>query len=434
MPIIATCACGKKFAAKDEHAGMRAKCPSCGQVLTIPAGGPAAEPPPAAPARPTPAARPTPVTRPTPAPAKKPVYEGRPLAHWLDAFKGDDAAARKQAVDVLGRVGAEATIETPTLVEHLQDANILVRHWAAVCLKQVGAGAKEAIEPLFKACLDEQPLIREKAAQALGAILPGASGRVAGLLAGLNDKKAEKREQAVEDFRREARTTGVSRCRFWMCSCGSVFEKEGLEDRLKQLAAGDAVAIDGARTCKKCGKHAALADVFAGQFDVPPKFWPQLEAKFGKPVQLAAEVVSGAARAAGGADREDDYGIAVGDGHALPESAIEPAHISGKLAFFAASDDTESYGVGDSSYHAPMPVKFEADVEREELDLTPGGKVPVTGKYRCTSCGKARLKPGKGGKTPPKPEAPTVKQFKEGKAFPACPNCDDMTEWELLKE
>ncbi|MBL8797211.1 MAG: hypothetical protein JNM56_25135 [Planctomycetia bacterium] len=37
MPITATCTCGKSVRVKDELAGKRARCPGCGQVLTIPA-------------------------------------------------------------------------------------------------------------------------------------------------------------------------------------------------------------------------------------------------------------------------------------------------------------------------------------------------------------------------------------------------------------
>jgi hypothetical protein len=37
MPIEFACQCGKSFRAADEHAGRRAKCSQCGEVLTIPA-------------------------------------------------------------------------------------------------------------------------------------------------------------------------------------------------------------------------------------------------------------------------------------------------------------------------------------------------------------------------------------------------------------
>ena len=49
--IRVTCRCGKILNAGDEHAGRQAKCPACGEVLTVPhpqaeAGQP--QPPPAA--------------------------------------------------------------------------------------------------------------------------------------------------------------------------------------------------------------------------------------------------------------------------------------------------------------------------------------------------------------------------------------------------
>ena len=35
MAIQVICSCGKSLTARDEHAGKRAKCPSCGSVITI---------------------------------------------------------------------------------------------------------------------------------------------------------------------------------------------------------------------------------------------------------------------------------------------------------------------------------------------------------------------------------------------------------------
>ena len=42
MSIEVACQCGKTFKAKDEHAGLRAKCPSCGTTIDIPTTGPSA--------------------------------------------------------------------------------------------------------------------------------------------------------------------------------------------------------------------------------------------------------------------------------------------------------------------------------------------------------------------------------------------------------
>jgi hypothetical protein len=36
MPIDVTCQCGKSFRAKNEHAGLKSKCPNCGGIINIP--------------------------------------------------------------------------------------------------------------------------------------------------------------------------------------------------------------------------------------------------------------------------------------------------------------------------------------------------------------------------------------------------------------
>jgi hypothetical protein len=36
MSIEVACQCGKTFKAKDEHAGLRSKCPNCGGIINIP--------------------------------------------------------------------------------------------------------------------------------------------------------------------------------------------------------------------------------------------------------------------------------------------------------------------------------------------------------------------------------------------------------------
>jgi len=62
MPIKVTCQCGQRFAAKDELAGKRVKCPKCGEVLMIGQAGPKPAPkreaPPAAAPAPAAAAAP----------------------------------------------------------------------------------------------------------------------------------------------------------------------------------------------------------------------------------------------------------------------------------------------------------------------------------------------------------------------------------------
>src|SRR5437879_4956590 len=65
MPIPVTCACGKRFAAKDELAGKRLKCPACGGAIAIP------QPP---------AATKAPAPQPAPAQAVDPLFANDPFA------------------------------------------------------------------------------------------------------------------------------------------------------------------------------------------------------------------------------------------------------------------------------------------------------------------------------------------------------------------
>jgi len=69
MPIKFRCTCGKVLAARDEHAGRRAKCPTCGAVVEVPKKSEAR--PASAPAAPRPAPAPSAAARPAAAPAGK---------------------------------------------------------------------------------------------------------------------------------------------------------------------------------------------------------------------------------------------------------------------------------------------------------------------------------------------------------------------------
>src|SRR5712691_9972806 len=39
MTIRITCPCGKQLQARDDYAGKRVKCPTCGKTLAVPGGG-----------------------------------------------------------------------------------------------------------------------------------------------------------------------------------------------------------------------------------------------------------------------------------------------------------------------------------------------------------------------------------------------------------
>jgi hypothetical protein len=93
---------------------------------------------------------------------------------------------------------------------------------------------------------------------------------------------------------------------------------------------------------------------------------------------------------------------------------------------------------GDNGYAisaaTPTPVYgVLGQLSAGTVELVPGVEVPESGKYKCTSCAKKRLKAAKeANASPVPPRASVVMQFKAGKTFTECPNCRDLTEWEWL--
>jgi hypothetical protein len=454
MAITVTCHCGKKLVARDEHAGMRAKCPTCGSVLLVPKPA-AAKPAPAASdaavaapagagarwasgeagrkAEPAIKSGATPAAAAPPAPPR-PMYDGKPAADWLELLRSADSDERRKATEVLGKVGPEAKSEVPVFVARLVADHVLVRHWAITCLKQLGPAAADAVEPLFARLTDAEALLREKAARALASIVPGSDRFLPPLLKVLNDKKPETRQAAIACFRRDLRTAGISRRRFWMCSCGSVFEKDDLERQIRAAADSPSPpAWQGARKCKKCGKQYATADVYAGKYDVPEKYRAKLAARYGERIDLADDLLADAPT--------EDLGYRVSTGPAIVD-AVEVSATSTTFSIQlpdAADDHGGGYAVSAAPVHKPEAKKAPEE-EPEDTSLVPGTKVPTTGKYRCTACRKVRLSDSRsksataeGGK-PGEPRPSFVRQFKAGKQFTECPNCGDLTEWEPVPE
>ncbi|HEX5444723.1 MAG TPA: HEAT repeat domain-containing protein [Pirellulales bacterium] len=281
MSISIVCECGKKLVARDEQAGLRAKCPACGKILQVPQ--PAA--PPASRLPDPPSAEPS--TTPRTAVA---LYEGQPLTYWFDLLQDIDPMQRRKATEVLATVGAEAAAEQAALVERLEADHVLVRHWAIVCLAQLASAAQPSLESLVARLEDQEPLIRQKAAWAVGAVRPEAQPFVAALLRGLNDKAAEVRAAAIERFRRDLKTAGISRFRYWACSCGRVALKLDLEQRLRQMVdAPDQVSWQGELVCTKCQARYVMRDVYVGKHDVPEKYWAKLRARYGDSLRVPDE-------------------------------------------------------------------------------------------------------------------------------------------------
>jgi hypothetical protein len=69
MPIAVKCGCGKQLNVKDELAGKAIKCPGCGSVIKVVAGGTTSQPSAPRPTAPRPAVSPRPASHPVPRPA-----------------------------------------------------------------------------------------------------------------------------------------------------------------------------------------------------------------------------------------------------------------------------------------------------------------------------------------------------------------------------
>ncbi|HEV3338791.1 MAG TPA: HEAT repeat domain-containing protein [Pirellulales bacterium] len=421
MSISVVCQCGKKFQAKDEHAGARTKCPVCGQPLTIPAANgstPTARPaaPPASP-------------KPSVAPAEAPhaSYEGKQVAEWLDLLEVDDPEARKHAVAVLSTIGPEAGTELSVFVDRLAAEHVLVRHWAVTCLEKLGPPARASLDALVKTLDDEEPLIRERASLAVERIEPACATFAARLRHGLRDKNEDTRASAVVAFRRDMKTLGISRCRFWACTCGSVYEKEDLEDRLKLLADGAEVKWEGARGCKKCGKSYPLGELYAGKHDVPQKFWPQLVKRFGNRVRIPDDFLTD--------PDQESHGYHLSQSSSFDVLATGVPVGSSSMPVLPAP----TTGAGDGYALAEPPPAHQAATKVEEAEteseLVPGAVVPKSGNYKCTACRKVRVSDNKSALklAAAVQSKAVVKYFKSGKTFSVCPHCGDLTEWQLVK-
>ncbi|HET6880351.1 MAG TPA: HEAT repeat domain-containing protein [Pirellulales bacterium] len=422
MSIPVVCQCGKKFQAKDEHAGLKTKCPVCGQPLTIPRAGekPAASAAPPAPAAVANQSAPSPKAAAATAP---PSYEGKRVADWLDLLQVDDPAARKHAAEVLSHIGPEAGAELSVIIERLGAEHVLLRHWAVTCLERIGPAARAAVDALVERLDDDEPLIREKSAVALEKVEPACAAFVSRLRRGLGSKDASVRSSAIATFRREMKTLGVSRCRFWACGCGSVYEKEGLDDRLKSLADGADADWQGTRGCKKCGKSYAVREIYFGKHDVPQKFWPQLVKRFGDRVHVPDNLLADVPQEA------QSYQIS--DSQMFDALTLVNPGGPSSLPVIAESSGVDGYALAE-----PPPVQHAPPHETPKADdneLVPGAKVPKSGQYKCAACHKVRISESKSGlKLAVQPKT-VLKYFKAGKTFAECTHCGDLTEWVFVE-
>lgn len=80
-------------------------------------------------------------------------------------------------------------------------------------------------------------------------------------------------------------------------------------------------------------------------------------------------------------------------------------------------------------HHAPAEPEAESDNE-----LVPGAVVRQTGHYKCTACHKLRMASSKSSPKVAVQHKTVLKHFKAGRTFAECPNCGDLTEWQLIEQ
>src|SRR5438876_521261 len=106
MPILFSCACGKKLKVADEKAGRKVRCPTCQEIVQVPktakVSSPAAAPPGAA-------IKAKPPSRPQPKDAVQPARARRPTEALEDTVDDDDEVRpRKSSQKKGGRARREA--------------------------------------------------------------------------------------------------------------------------------------------------------------------------------------------------------------------------------------------------------------------------------------------------------------------------------------
>jgi HEAT repeat protein len=94
----------------------------------------------------------------------------KPVAHWVQVLQTGEPAARKQAVKVLGNVGAADPAAIPALARAVKDGEVEVRRQAVLGLLNMGPVAIQALPDLKKALDDPDAKVRAYAARAVDVI------------------------------------------------------------------------------------------------------------------------------------------------------------------------------------------------------------------------------------------------------------------------
>lgn len=92
---------------------------------------------------------------------------GKAVPVLVEAMHAPDGNVRRNAVDLLRRIGPDAAPALPELIDALDDPDWLTRMWAADALGHLGNPAKAAIPALTRASRDRSDYVRLSASLAL---------------------------------------------------------------------------------------------------------------------------------------------------------------------------------------------------------------------------------------------------------------------------
>lgn len=116
----------------------------------------------------------------------------------LNALKGDDPIARREAAEELGEIGPAAHDAVAALSGALLGPDLRLGVSAAVALLRIAPGEGPALQKLLGALTDRSPEVRMTAADALGEIGPLARPAVPALIERLKERDPAVRQEAME--------------------------------------------------------------------------------------------------------------------------------------------------------------------------------------------------------------------------------------------
>lgn len=110
-------------------------------------------------------------------------WKGKPTGHWISRLAEENPSVRRQAVQALAALGADAKTAVPSLIRAMDDTDDAVREGAMAALGRIGPAAEEAVPALLRALPDKDLRYCEIAVQALGGIGPAHEAVVPALVA-----------------------------------------------------------------------------------------------------------------------------------------------------------------------------------------------------------------------------------------------------------